>query len=212
MNSITVAMIDDDKIVSDSVSTFVDLKSDFIINHTFSTAEEFIAFNFTSSPQILILDVGLPGISGIDAIPIILKKFPSLDIIILTTYEEEDVIVKALCAGACSYISKRAGLTAIAEAISIVANGGSYMSPRIAKEISKHFFSKSITKATEIILSTRQKEVMDFLVEGYTYSQISDKLSISVETVRSHIKKTYKTLHVNNKSEAIATYIAGNKQ
>jgi DNA-binding NarL/FixJ family response regulator len=141
MKTPAIAMIDDDKIVRDSVCTFIDLKSNFSIHDTFSNAEDFLIHSFKTEPSILILDVGLPGMSGTEAIPHILLKYPNLDIIMLTTYEEEDVILKALCSEACSYISKRAGLKAIAEAIEIVANGGSYMSPRIAKEITRHFFA-----------------------------------------------------------------------
>lgn len=205
MSEPLVMMIDDDKIVRDSVCTFIDLKTDFSIRDKFSNAEDFLSHSFKEKPSILILDVGLPGMLGTEAIPHILQKYPELDIIMLTTYEEEDVILKALCAGACSYISKRAGLKAIGEAIEVVANGGSYISPRIAKEVTRHFFSKP--KSPIMPLKGRQKQVMDLLIEGKTYADISHELSISVETVRSHIKKIYRLLHVNNKAEAIVTYI-----
>ena len=127
--------------------------------------------------------------------------------VILTTYEEEDVILKALCSGACSYISKKASLPEIIDALRIVVNGGSYMSPSIAREIVNHLMEGRVSKAT--ILTDRQKEILEMLVDGKSYGAISQQLFISVETVRSHIKKLYKVLQVNNKTEAITKYMKG---
>jgi DNA-binding NarL/FixJ family response regulator len=145
--------------------------------------------------------------SGLDAIPLLLDKMPHINIVILTTYEEEDVIVKALCSGACSYISKKASLTEIIDALRIVVNGGSYMSPSIAREIVNHLMGGKVSKAT--ILSDRQKQILKMLVDGKSYAAISVELFISIETVRSHIKKMYKVLQVNNKTEAITQYMKG---
>jgi two-component system, NarL family, response regulator LiaR len=145
--------------------------------------------------------------SGLEAMPILLDLMPDVNIIILSTYEEEDMILKALCSGACSYISKKASLSEIVDAIRIVVNGGSYMSPSIAREIINHLMGGRVSKAT--ILSDRQKEILEKLVEGKSYQVISEELFISVETVRSHIKKMYKILHVNNKTEAINKYMKG---
>jgi hypothetical protein len=166
-----------------------------------------ININPSLESDILILDIGLPGLSGLEAIPIILARLPKQDIIMLTTYEEEDVILKALCSGACSYISKKASLEEIVDALRIVANGGSYMSPSVAREIVNHLMGGRISKAS--ILSDRQKEILEKLVDGKSYSTISSELFISIETVRSHVKKLYKVLQVNNKTEAITQYMKG---
>ena len=146
--------------------------------------------------------------SGVEGIPIILDKLPEIDIIMLTTYEEEEVILKALCSGACSYISKKASLKQIVEAIRIVAEGGSYMSPSIAREIVNHLLGgpkKTITNS----LTERQNQILKGLSEGKSYKHISEELFISIETVRTHIKKLYRHLQVNNKAEAIAMYLQG---
>jgi DNA-binding NarL/FixJ family response regulator len=157
--------------------------------------------------DILLLDIGLPGMSGLEGLPLLREKLPDLDIIMLTTYEEEDMILKALCSGACSYISKKASLEEIVEAIRIVVKGGSYMSPSVAREIVQHLMGGRVSKAT--ILSERQKQILELLVEGKSYSAIGKDLFISTETVRSHIKNMYRTLEVNNKAEAIAMYLKG---
>ncbi|AWV99492.1 response regulator [Arcticibacterium luteifluviistationis] len=206
----TVCLIDDDKIVTDSVSSFLAMHEDIKVTGIYHSAEDFLSPNNLATlqyPSILILDVGLPGISGIEAITPIKAKFPDLDIIMLTTYEEEDIILKAIYNGACSYVSKKAGLMAILDAIKIVGNGGSYMSPAIAREIFNHLSPKK--NETKFCLPDRQFQILKSLVEGMTYVQIAKDMNISVETVRSHIKRMYKKLHVGNKTEAISKFMKG---
>lgn len=205
-----VSIVEDNKVIRDNVSKFIGFHPEFDIVAVDESANAFINrmkvdANFQS--DMLLLDIGLPGISGLDAIPIILEKMPDLNIIMLTTYEEEDVILKALCSGACSYISKKASLEEIVEALRIVSEGGSYMSPSIAREIVNHLMGGRVSKAT--ILTDRQKEILQKLVDGKSYPTIAAELYLSVETVRSHVKKMYKVLQVNNKTEAITQYMKG---
>lgn len=204
-------MIEDVIDIRKNVSKFISLHQEFELLQTFESVESFIHhFDSCHEPSlhILLLDIGLPGISGIEGIPKILDIFPNLDIIMLTTYEEEEVILQAICAGACSYISKKASLSQIVDAIRIVANGGSYMSPSIAKEIVQHLMSGGLKKA-ENSLTERQNQILKALSEGKSYKQISTELFISIETVRTHVKKLYRLLHVNNKAEAITLYLQG---
>lgn len=210
MEKIRISIIEDNKVIRDNVSKFISFHEEFEIASVHGTANSFLD-SLIISPSfhsdILLLDIGLPGISGIEAIPVILEKIPDINIVMLTTYEEEDVILKALCSGACSYISKKASLEEIVEALRIVAAGGSYMSPSIAREIVNHLMGGRVSKAT--ILSDRQKEILEKLVDGKSYQTIAGELFLSVETVRSHVKKMYKVLHVNNKTEAILQYMKG---
>ncbi|WP_421796088.1 response regulator [Haliscomenobacter sp.] len=210
MKKTKISIIEDNKVVRENVSKFVGFHEEFELCQVHGSVESFLhALNINPSLQsdILILDIGLPGLSGLEAIPLILERLPQQDIIMLTTYEEEDVILKALCSGACSYISKKASLDEIVEALRIVANGGSYMSPSIAREIVNHLMGGRVSKAS--ILSDRQKEILEKLVDGKSYATISTELFISIETVRSHVKKLYKVLQVNNKTEAITQYMKG---
>ncbi|MBK6828984.1 MAG: response regulator transcription factor [Chitinophagaceae bacterium] len=209
MGKIRVSIIEDNKVIRDNVSKFISFHDDFEIAAVHGSAKTFLESLQIGGVQtdILLLDIGLPGISGLEAIPLILEKMPELNIVMLTTYEEEDVIVKALCSGACSYISKKASLEEIVEALRIVAAGGSYMSPSIAREIVNHLMGGRISKAT--ILTDRQREILEKLVDGKSYQTIAAELYVSIETVRSHVKKMYKVLHVNNKTEAITQYIKG---
>lgn len=205
-----ITIVEDNKIIRDNVSKFIRFHEEFEIAELYESATSFLEallLNPSFKSDILLLDIGLPGISGIDAIPLILEKMPELNIVMLTTYEEEDVIVKALCKGACSYISKKTSLEEIVEALRIVVAGGSYMSPSIAREIVNHLMGGKISKAT--ILTERQREILEKMVDGKSYHTIASELFISVETVRTHIKKMYKVLHVNNKTEAITQYMKG---
>ena len=209
MSKIRVSIIEDNKVIRDNVSKFISFHEDFAIAAVHGSAKTFLEALQIGGLQtdILLLDIGLPGISGLEAIHLILEKMPELNIVMLTTYEEEDVIVKALCSGACSYISKKASLEEIVEALRIVAAGGSYMSPSIAREIVNHLMGGRVSKAT--ILTERQREILEKLVDGKSYQTIASELYVSIETVRSHVKKMYKVLHVNNKTEAITQYMKG---
>ncbi|WP_205529551.1 response regulator transcription factor [Taibaiella koreensis] len=206
-----MSIVEDTKVIRDNIAKFISLQPDMKLDDVFDSAVSLLnqpQFNTPAEQvQVLLLDIGLPHLSGLDAIPLILQKMPQMNIVILTVYEEEDVILKALCAGACSYLSKKASLEEIVTAIRVVAQGGSYMSPSIAREIVNHLMGGRISKAT--ILSDRQKEILQKLVDGKSYLAIANELFLSVETIRSHIKKMYKTLQVNNKAEAIAQYMRG---
>jgi len=140
-------------------------------------------------------------------IPHIKAKYPDLDVIMLTTYQEVDVIFKALCNGACSYISKRTPLPKIIEALHIVVNGGSYMSPSIARKIAEKMYGSAKPKKVE--LSEKQKKIVALIIDGKKYSEIAEICDITVNTVRFHIKKIYSILEINSKVELYKKYVDG---
>lgn len=213
MNKSTIAIIEDHKAIRDNVSKYISLQDDLRISIEATSVEHFfdqLKNHAVDKPQVLLLDIGLPGMSGLEGIPLILEQLPDLDIIMLTTYEEETKILKALCSGASSYLSKKSSLEEITNTIRIVLGGGSYMSPTIAREIVNHLMGGRVSKAE--MLTPRQREIIELLVDGKGYQEISSILFISYETVRSHVKKLYKVLHVNNKAGAIAKYLKGEIQ
>lgn len=210
MKTASISIIEDYKVVRDNVMHFVGLHEEFTIGKVAGSVDAYLKelkLDPAFKSDVLLLDIGLPGISGLEAIPILLENDPDLNIIMLTSYEEEDIILKAICSGACAYISKKTPLQDIVNGIRVVVAGGSYMSPTIAKEIVNHLMGGRVSKAT--ILSNRQKEILECMVDGKSYADISAELFISIETVRSHIKKMYRILHVNNKTDAIAMYLKG---
>ena len=203
-----LAIVEDNPSVRESISLFVQAKTQFPVVGEFGSVEDFLSNDFGQVfPSLLVLDVGLPGMSGIEGILHIKKKFPLINIVMLTTFEEEEKIFEALRAGACSYISKRTPLIKIMEALNIVANGGSYMSPSIARKVASFFNQQTVKDKVE--LSDRQKEIVSHIVEGKSYREIAELCFISLNTVRTHIKRIYENLQINSKVGLITKYHKG---
>ena len=204
MKTIHVAIVEDDPIIKESLQSFLGDHPAIAITFVAGNVEDFLTgLDVTNDPKIdiILLDIGLPGMSGLEGIRHIKKKLPEVNIIILSTFEEEDKIFKALCAGAVSYISKRTSLTKIEDAIFTIHNGGSYMSPSIARKVINHFKPKAKNETVE--LSDRQVQIIQGIVDGLSYKMIADKYLISIDTVRDHIKKIYRLLEINSKAELI---------
>lgn len=157
-------------------------------------------------PDVVLMDINIPGVNGIDAVKIIKDAFPAISICMQTVFEDEDKIFASMCNGASGYILKNSPPAKVVQAIHEVAEGGSFFSPSVAKKILVHF--QQYTGAPlQVQLSEREREILKLLVDGMSYKLIADKLCISYETVHSHIKKIYEKLHVNSKSEAVAKAI-----
>ena len=199
-NEIHIIIVEDDPVVLDSLVSFFGFHEFVSVLKTFGSTEDFLDWLKSESETefILLLDIQLPGKTGVEALPEIKLLKPNLDVIILTTFEETDMIFKALSAGACSYVSKRSSLQRINEAVEVVAEGGSYMSPAIARKIADYYAPKKTHQLTE-----RQLEIVKGIVSGKSYKMIAKDLFISLDTVRSHIKNIYNTLEINSKAELI---------
>jgi len=149
-----------------------------------------------------LMDIGLPDISGIECTKILKSNFPNLDIIVLTMHENDNYVFDSLCAGAIGYLTKETPPAKILEAITEAANGGAPMSTQIARRVIGSFKVEPSPQ-----LTPREHEVLSILCEGKSYKMIADSLFISEETVRRHLKNTYKKLEVHSKSEAVAKAI-----
>jgi DNA-binding NarL/FixJ family response regulator len=210
MEEIKLAIVEDDAVIRESVEAYMQAHPSIQATCVVDSVEAFLAKTKVARKpaiDVLLLDIGLPGMTGIQGIYHIRQHYPDLDIIMLTTFEEDDKIYDALCAGACSYISKRTPLAKIREAVFTVYRGGSYMSPSIARKIAERFMPKA--KKKENALSERQMQIVQALVDGLSYKMIADKLNISLDTVRDHIKRIYRTLEVNSKAEVIKKALKG---
>lgn len=210
MKTITFAIVEDDPVIIESLLTFFGGDPQFELNSTANSVEEFLEMLQTDahlSPEILLLDIQLPGMSGIAGIPAIRERLPDVSIIMLTTFEESEKIYDALCAGACSYLSKQTSLVKLREAILTVSQGGSYMSPSVARKVIEHFLPKPKKKGAE--LTERQHEIVLGIVDGLSYKMIAARLGISIDTVRSHIMHIYRALSINSKGELIRRSLDG---
>jgi len=190
-------------LIQESLKTFFDSVTEIDCVLIASSVEDFLKQIQTMEvlPDVLLLlDINLLGMTGIEGIPLLLHKMPKVDIVMLTTFEDNDSIFKALCAGACSYLSKRTPLKKIQEAVEVVNKGGSYMSPSIARKIVNHYAPKSSRKS---VLSPRENDVVKGIVAGKSYKMIADDLFVSINTIRTHINNIYKRLGINSKAELI---------
>ena len=155
-------------------------------------------------PKLLLMDIDMPGINGIDGVKLIRQHYPAIQIIMFTVFEDDEKIFNSLMAGASGYILKKTPGPKILEALQDVKEGGAPMSPAIAQKVIAMFTGSRKASAQQYKLSAREVEILNGLVKGDTYKELAQRLTISVETVRSHLKNVYEKLHVNSKSEAVA--------
>ena len=206
MDKINIGFIEDEQLVRDSISFMIKNNKEFHLTCAESSVETFLRNSLLTPPDIIILDIGLKGgMSGLEGIRPIKKKYPDCEIIMLTTFDDSERIFKALCAGASAYLTKQIPFSKIVDAIKTVNQGGSYMSPTIARKVVDYFSPKAIK--TE--LTARQEQIVQGIVDGLSYKMVADKLMISTETVRDHIKRIYKKLEINSRTELIKKRIDG---
>lgn len=207
MSVIQIAIVEDEQLVLNSLTALFGTIPDTKVMISLSSVEEFLELELRNTPDVVLLDIGLAGgMSGLEGIKLIKKKYPATEVIMLTAFEEPEKIFKALCAGATAYITKRTAFPRIVDAIRTVHHGGSYMSPSVAKIVVDHFAPK--TKQTAD-LTARQHQIVQGVAEGLSYKMIADRLLISAETVKDHIKKIYKILAINSKAELIERKLSG---
>ena len=154
-------------------------------------------------PDVVVMDIDMPGISGIEATAMIKASFPEIQILIYTVFNERKKVFEALCSGATGYILKKSNAIQIIEAITDLYNGGSPMTGEIARMVMEFFTKNPYPNANEYALSPRETDILACIVKGDSYKMIGDTCCISIGTVRSHINSIYKKLHVNSKSEAV---------
>lgn len=198
---ITVGIVEDNDALREGLQiALADNHSEFSCVGSWPDAESAMNSILNLKPDVILMDINLPGMTGIDCLKKIKEKRPNQDVLILTVFGDDETVFDSLCAGASGYITKNASLTEILDAIRDVKNGGAPMSGRIARMVVKSFAMGRPSELTE-----REKEVLDQLCKGKSYKMIADSLQISIDTVRHHIKNIYKKLEVHSLSEAILT-------
>ncbi|MTI23201.1 response regulator transcription factor [Fulvivirga sp. RKSG066] len=194
-----VVIVEDNDAVREGFSLIINSVSKYYVVNGYDNAEDAIKNLKKDKPEIILMDLELPGMNGIDAIAAIKKMNPNIDLIVNTIYENSELVFQALCAGAAGYITKNTSHSELLDAIDEVINGGAPMSSKIAKMVVSSF-----QKNPNSPLSNRETEVLELLSQGKSYSMIAQELFITKETAKSHIKNIYSKLQVNSKSEAIA--------
>ncbi len=205
---INVIIVEDNDTIREGLSVLINGTEGFRCVATYSNCESLLKHIEDLTPDILLMDIVLPGMSGIDGLKKIKQIAPELNILMLTIYGENDLVFEALCAGACGYLLKNTPPARLLEAIKEAHEGGSPMSPSIARKVVSLLQQKNLLSASsQAILTTREREILNALSQGNNYQAIADSLFISVSTVRFHIRNIYQKLHVQTQSEAVATAI-----
>jgi DNA-binding NarL/FixJ family response regulator len=194
-----ICIIEDNVAVKDGFAMILNSINSYYVVNTYTNCEDAIKRLKADSPDIILMDLELPGMSGIKGTMEIKKILPKVDIIINTIYEGSDMVFEALCAGASGYITKNSNYTELLDSIEQVVKGGAPMSTNIAKMVVRSFQKNPYSP-----LSKRETEVLEHIAKGKSYSVIAKELFITKETVKSHFKNIYLKLQVNTKAEAIA--------
>jgi DNA-binding NarL/FixJ family response regulator len=201
--SISLVIVEDLDEVRQGLSQFLSLNPEFKVLDTFKTAEEAIVDLPKINPDIVIMDINLPGINGIECIRQVKKKVLRTQFMMFTVYENDEKVFEALKAGASGYLLKNTGLLQITESLKELYKGGSPMSSNIARKLVTIFREQQADTEPVEALSKRENEILQLLAKGLLYKEIADQLTISTGTVRQHIHKIYEKLHVQNRTEAI---------
>lgn len=196
MNKIVI--IEDNKDIREAFTLLLNLRDDFSVVNAYSNCEDALKNIEEDAPHIVLMDIDLPGMSGIEGTKIIKKNLPSVNIIIITVFENGKTVFDALCAGATGYLTKNSDKDRLMSAIDEVIKGGAPMSSKIARLVVQSF-----QKNTNSPLTSRETEILSQIAEGKSYTNIADTIFISKETVKYHIKNIYIKLQVNNKADAI---------
>lgn len=204
---ITVAIVDDEKGLRQSIATFVNGSSGFRCVSSYSNAEAALKGLPNDKPDVVLMDINLGGMNGIECVERLKASVPDMQVLMLTVYEDTDQIFKALEAGATGYLLKRSSPTTLLQAIREVHAGGSPMSTSIARKVVASFQKSKQAGAKETHLSPREEAVLNCLAKGLTYKQIADQLEISIDTIRTYLRRIYEKLHVQSRTEAVAKYL-----
>lgn len=202
--SVKVAIIEDQRDIREGLAWIVKATEGFVCTGSYRSMEEAIEKIGFDLPDVVLTDIGLPGMSGVEGIRILKDRFPELRLLMLTVYDDDEVIFDALCAGACGYLLKKTPPARLIEGIRDAMQGGAPMSPEIASRVIKLFREIRPPERADYKLTPHESRLLKMLVEGHNYKTAAAELGISVTTVAFHMRNIYDKLQVHSKSEAVA--------
>jgi DNA-binding NarL/FixJ family response regulator len=205
--AITVSIVEDDSRIRESMAILINGGGNMRCISSHASAEEALRQIPHKKPDVVLMDINLPDMSGIECVQKLKTLMPKLQILMLTMYEDNDQVFQSLMAGASGYLVKRTSPAEILKAIEEVHSGASPMSGKVARTVVEYFQQLKGGAPEQEHLSRREEEILDLLAKGYRYKEIADSLCISFETVRSHLKNIYGKLHVHSRTEAVVKYL-----
>lgn len=203
---IAVSIVEDDTNVCKGLARLLEQTPDIRCRGCYGNAEDALREILKAPPEVVLMDINLPGMDGIECVRQLKEARPSLQIVMLTVYENPQRIFKALAAGAIGYVLKHTPSSELLNAIRDAHHGGAPMSSQIARKVVQFFQSDApVSNAAE--LSEREREVLEFLVKGYLIKEIADQLGLGFDTVRTYIRRIYEKMHVHSRAQAVAKYL-----
>jgi DNA-binding NarL/FixJ family response regulator len=203
---IRILLFEDNEPLREALSVMVSDTDGFKLVGAFGDCLRANDLVFQLQPDVVLMDIDLPGRDGIQAVTSLHREFPTVEVLMLTVFDDDDRVFRALCAGASGYLLKKTPPEQIIQAIQDVYAGGAPMSPSIARKVIATFPSRATQTADLDQLTSRESQVLHYLAQGLSYKLVAAELSISIETVRTHIKRIYEKLHVHSVTEAVAKY------
>lgn len=205
--AIQVYIVEDDRNLRENIRKFISLNPEFECCKAFGSGEDLLAATFDPVPDVVLMDINLLGIDGIECVSRLKELIPDVHILMLTVYENSDRIFEALAAGANGFLVKNTPPDKLLEAIRDVSNGGGPMSSHIARKVIQSFQPAPRDMSQKENLTNREREILELLSQGSAYKQIAAKLNLSMGTIQTHISRIYKKLHVNCRTQAVMKFL-----
>jgi DNA-binding NarL/FixJ family response regulator len=205
--SIKVSIVEDNPGTRESLSKMLQCTPEIVFLQAYPNGEAALRGLSTAVPDVILMDIRLPGMSGIECVARVKEKLPNVAILMLTTYEESDLIFESLRAGAIGYLLKNMPAAELMNAVIQARTGGSPLSMRIARKIVNHFQQKESPVPALSELTQREQEILSLLSKGFLYKEIADQLHISLNTVRVHLQNVYEKLHVHSRTQAVMKFL-----
>jgi DNA-binding NarL/FixJ family response regulator len=203
----TIALVEDDELLRETVAEILAASPKWSLTGTYADAEAALDGMKTACPEVVLMDIQLPGMSGIECVTKLKELHPEAQVLMVTVYDNNDRIFNALAAGASGYLLKRDAPAKLLDALDELLAGGSPMSGAIARKVVQHFQATPPSKNQDHNLTPREKQILELLVKGGLYKEIAWDLGIGVETVRTHLHNIYAKLHVRTRTEAVVKYL-----
>lgn len=204
-----VVIVEDDRAVRENLETLVGSDGDLRLLGSFASAEEALKGVPQLNPELAVMDINLPRMTGIECVARLKLRLPRLLVLMLTVYDDGDSIFRALKAGANGYLVKRDAAEKLLGSLQEMRQGGAPMSAHIARQVVQFFHRSAPADAEAESLSPREREILDLLVRGLILKEVADQLGIGLETVRTHVTHIYQKLHVRSRAEAVVKYLRG---
>lgn len=201
---IEVAIIEDDRRIREGLKTLINGAKGYRCNAAFRSMEDALARAWSEIPDVALVDIGLPGMSGVEGLSRLRGKYPKVALLMLTVYEDDERIFQALCAGASGYLLKKTPPAKLLESLGEVLNGGAPMSPEVARRVLQLFREIRPPERGDYDLTPHELRLLKLLVEGHNYQSAAAELSVSFSTINFHMQNIYGKLQVHSKSEAVA--------